>query len=73
MEVPIRCFTCGKVLGNKFEKFEELKKNGKSAKEAMDTLGITRICCRQIMLCYVDLGDKISEYQDCKIGITEKK
>ena len=41
---PIRCFTCGKVLGNKYEKFNKIKNKEKAYKE----LGITRYCCKNI-------------------------
>lgn len=27
MIIPVRCFTCGKVIGNKWEKYLEYKQN----------------------------------------------
>ena len=27
MIIPVRCFTCGKVIGNKWEKYLEFKQN----------------------------------------------
>lgn len=64
MDYPIRCFTCGKVLGNKFEKYNELKKKGKKVSEILHILGITRICCRQVMMCSIDLTEKINKYSN---------
>ncbi len=52
IEAPIRCFTCGKVIGDLFERYEEIAKE-KGSKEALDELGITRYCCRRMFLTYV--------------------
>jgi len=85
MIIPVRCFTCGKVLADKYDfyvqKVQELetssapttvKKEGE-AKEAYDTrhfdtirtgsildsMGLTRYCCRRHMLSTVDMMDVI--------------
>tara|TARA_B100001250_G_scaffold399795_1_gene409574 strand:+ start:649 stop:906 length:258 start_codon:yes stop_codon:yes gene_type:complete len=81
MIIPVRCFTCGKVIGSKWKRYQELVtenriKAGKDPKEdsvldivylsgdskektpeamALDTLGLTRYCCRRHMLGHVDL------------------
>jgi DNA-directed RNA polymerase I, II, and III subunit RPABC5 len=61
MSLPVRCFTCGKVLGNKWLRYEKLCQE-KSCKEAMDELGLTRYCCRRMMLTSVDSASQILEY-----------
>ena len=33
MSRPIRCFTCSKVLGNKYEKFDKYKDKEKAYKD----------------------------------------
>ena len=43
---PVRCITCNKVLGDKQIRYERLIKDGVSIKDALDILGIDRICCR---------------------------
>jgi len=62
MIIPVRCFTCGKVTGNKWESYQALLKGGKSASDALDILGLTRYCCRRILLTHVELIDKMLEY-----------
>lgn len=62
MIIPVRCFTCGKVTGNKWESYQHLLKQGKTEKEALDMLGLTRYCCRRILLTHVDLIDQVMEY-----------
>lgn len=68
MIVPVRCVTCGKVIGDKWRWFErKLKEEGgpthdetKSEKaRLMDELGLKRMCCRRHMLTTVDVMDKI--------------
>lgn len=62
MIIPVRCFTCGKVTGNKWESYQQLLKDGKTAGEALDILGLKRYCCRRILLTHVDLIDQVMEY-----------
>ena len=38
--LPIRCFTCNKVLANKGATFEALKSEGKEYPEIWNTLGL---------------------------------
>ncbi|MCX6801715.1 MAG: DNA-directed RNA polymerase subunit N [Candidatus Diapherotrites archaeon] len=62
MIVPVRCFSCGKVVGDAYEKLVKEVKNGKKAETALDELGIKRYCCRRMLLSHVDLMDEIMRY-----------
>ena len=76
MIIPVKCFTCGKVLADKYlyylkevrkkkiEKGEDLEKvkyltNSNMEKtaegEVLDTLGMTKMCCRRHFLTHVDI------------------
>lgn len=62
MLIPVRCFSCNKVIGDKFEFFTKEKDketNKKSNKKLLDDLGLNRYCCRRHMISTVDLMDKI--------------
>jgi DNA-directed RNA polymerases I, II, and III subunit RPABC5 len=82
MIIPVRCYTCGKLLSNKEKTYKDivnrkkiaLKKdvndesilniNDKDIKktpegEAMDEIGLTRYCCRKIMMTNVELINEI--------------
>lgn len=80
MIIPVRCVTCGKVLGDKWlaydRRVKEMQKDGAlDGKDAevdvvdvkgraprgiiLDEMGITRICCRRVLLTHVDLVDVI--------------
>eukprot|EP00613_Pedinella_sp_CCMP2098_P070369 CAMPEP_0171912484 /NCGR_PEP_ID=MMETSP0993-20121228/11144_1 /TAXON_ID=483369 /ORGANISM="non described non described, Strain CCMP2098" /LENGTH=77 /DNA_ID=CAMNT_0012546317 /DNA_START=42 /DNA_END=275 /DNA_ORIENTATION=+ len=62
MIIPVRCFTCGKVIGNKWETFINYIHADQSEGEALDQLGLHRYCCRRMVLTHVDLIDKLLNY-----------
>jgi len=63
MIIPIRCLTCGKVMGNKWNKYLDLiDKEGVSTSDALDQLGCKRYCCRRMILTHVDLIVKLLHY-----------
>jgi DNA-directed RNA polymerase I, II, and III subunit RPABC5 len=62
MIIPIRCFTCGKVIANKYKTYMALKRSDMEESEILDTLGLPRYCCRRMMLGHVDLIDKLLKY-----------
>jgi DNA-directed RNA polymerase subunit N (RpoN/RPB10) len=81
MIIPVRCYTCGKVLADKYQYYEsellrkKLAMNTKEdpliinvnnadikktiAGEIMDELGLTRICCRKVVLTSINIIDEI--------------
>lgn len=60
---PVRCWTCGKLLGDKYEEFERRLKQGENPKHALDELGIKRYCCRSTMLTSIDLTSEIAKFK----------
>ena len=42
MIIPVRCFTCGKVIGNKYDSYIEFLNNNFKESEALDELGLKR-------------------------------
>ncbi len=60
---PIRCFTCGKLLGDKFEEFDKRVKEGQDPKQVLDDLGLKRYCCRTVMLTSIDATDEIAKFK----------
>ena len=47
MEFPVRCFSCGKVIGNKSELYKNAVIEGdQDADTFLDGLNIRRECCR---------------------------
>lgn len=52
--IPIRCFTCNKVIADKWEGYKRMTQE-MTPKEAMDKLGLVKPCCRRHMLTHRDL------------------
>lgn len=63
MMIPVRCFTCGNVIGEHYEEFDERSKSGEDPGEVLDDLGVTRHCCRRMMVSHTDLVDVVAPYQ----------
>lgn len=62
MYFPVRCFTCGAVIGDKWEDYEAQVKAGKKNASALDELGVERYCCRRMFLSHVEVMDKVVKY-----------
>jgi DNA-directed RNA polymerase subunit N (RpoN/RPB10) len=82
MIIPVRCFSCGKILADKYNAYKDIVNGKKLALkqdpneptiidmnsedvkktpegEALDDLGIHRMCCRKILLYHIELIDEI--------------
>lgn len=59
MIIPVRCFTCGKVVGNKYETYKGELQRGVPAAQVLDALGLKRYCCRSMILTHVEILDRI--------------
>lgn len=62
--MPVRCFTCGKVLEPKTGEYVKSIYNGADPGETLDKLGLKRYCCRRMVISYINLIDKQLEYQE---------
>jgi DNA-directed RNA polymerase subunit N (RpoN/RPB10) len=61
MLFPVRCFTCGSVIGDKYEEYKDMaKKLGNAA--ALDKMGFKRYCCRRMFLSHVDIASELLPY-----------
>ena len=58
MIFPIRCFTCNKVIGDKWQEYENKLKKGEEIKNVLDNMGIKRYCCRRMFMGHVELIDR---------------
>jgi DNA-directed RNA polymerase I, II, and III subunit RPABC5 len=64
--LPVRCYTCGKVIGGKWAPYQNLLSEGVDMKESLDRLGLKKICCRRMMMGHVELIDSLLKYSDTK-------
>ncbi|HLC79005.1 MAG TPA: DNA-directed RNA polymerase subunit N [archaeon] len=66
MIVPVRCFSCGKVIGQSYEKYKERVEKGEDAQKVLDDLEIKRYCCRRMVFSHVDFIEEIAKYKGIK-------
>lgn len=62
MLTPVRCFSCGQVVADKFEPFKKAVEEGLDPKEKLDELGLFKYCCRRMIVSQIDLIDVILPY-----------
>ncbi|MBI5223686.1 DNA-directed RNA polymerase subunit N [Candidatus Micrarchaeota archaeon] len=62
MEFPVRCFTCGGVIGDLYEDYRA-KLAHKNAEAALDELNVDRYCCRRMFISHVDLVPTLLKYK----------
>jgi DNA-directed RNA polymerase subunit N len=62
MIVPVRCFSCGRVVAEDFEEFQKKVEKGEKPEKALDELGIQRYCCRRMLIGHIDLLDELLKY-----------
>jgi len=60
--IPVRCYTCGRVISDIWEEYKERIKYEEPA-EVLDELGIKRYCCRRMLLTHAELIDEIAPYE----------
>jgi DNA-directed RNA polymerase subunit N len=62
--IPVRCFTCGKLVGDKWEEFARRVKAGENAGGVLDGLGVKRYCCRRMLLSHVEIIDEVLRFYE---------
>lgn len=61
--VPVRCFSCGQVVADKWEEYNSrVNVNKEDSVKVLDNLGVKRYCCRRMLVSNVDLIDDIINY-----------
>ena len=62
MIIPVRCFTCGKVVADKYEQFKREVRQGEDPSVVLDKLGMHRYCCRRMLLSHIDIIDSFMAF-----------
>jgi DNA-directed RNA polymerase subunit N len=64
--IPIRCFTCGTLIGDKFAPFSSRVRAGEDPAKVLDELGLKRYCCRRMLISSVDVIDQVLPFYSRK-------
>jgi DNA-directed RNA polymerase subunit N len=59
MIIPVRCFTCGKVIGGVYQTYLKRVQLGEDPQLVLDDLGLQRYCCRRMIVAHADLVDEV--------------
>jgi DNA-directed RNA polymerase subunit N len=62
MIIPVRCFTCGKVVADKFDQFKREVRQGEDPSVVLDKIGLARYCCRRMLLANIDIIDSFMAF-----------
>ena len=52
--IPIRCISCGKPVSAYFDEYNRRLADGEESKDILDDMGITRYCCRRMLISHVE-------------------
>jgi DNA-directed RNA polymerase subunit N len=62
--IPVRCFSCGGLIGDKWDEFAKRVKEGEDAGRVLDSLGVKRYCCRRMLLGHVEIIDEVLKFYE---------
>jgi DNA-directed RNA polymerase subunit N len=64
MMMPVRCFSCGSLVGDKWDEFARRVKQGEKPGDVLDDMGLKRYCCRRMLLGNVEIIDDVMRYSE---------
>jgi len=59
MLIPVRCYSCGAVIADRWKQYTELLEQGKSIEDSLDEVGLERYCCRRMYVSHVELLEEV--------------
>ena len=62
--VPVRCFTCGRLIADKYEDYQNKIKAGEEPVKVLDELGMDRYCCRRMLLTSVETIQQVIPFYE---------
>ena len=63
MLIPIRCWTCGNVIGNHYDEWKQrVLEKGEEPRIVLDEMGLNRICCRRMLVSHVEILDETIKF-----------
>jgi DNA-directed RNA polymerase subunit N len=62
--IPVRCFTCGKLIADIYDEYVARVKTGEEPNRVMDSLKINRYCCRRMFISSVETIYQVIPYYE---------
>ena len=64
MLIPVRCFTCGNLIADKFDDYQTKLKAGEDPEKVLNELQINRYCCRRMILTTVETIQQVIPFYE---------
>ncbi len=64
MLVPVRCFTCGNLVADKLEDYQNRIKSGEEPAKVLNALGMERYCCRRMLVTSVETIQQVIPFYE---------
>ena len=64
MLIPVRCFTCGNLIEDKFDDYQTKLKAGEDPEKVLNELQINRYCCRRMLLTTVETIQQVIPFYE---------
>ena len=64
MLIPVRCFTCGNLIADKFNDYQTKIKAGEDPEKVLNNLAINRYCCRRMLLTTVETIQQVIPFYE---------
>ena len=62
--IPVRCFTCGNLIADKFNDYQTKVKAGENPEKVLNDLAINRYCCRRMLLTTVETIQQVIPFYE---------
>ena len=62
--IPVRCFTCGNLIADKFNDYQTKVKAGENPEKVLNDLVINRYCCRRMLLTAVETIQQVIPFYE---------
>ena len=64
MLIPVRCFSCGNLIADKYEDYQTKLKAGEDPEKVLNDLEIDRYCCRRMLLTTVETIQQVIPFYE---------
>ena len=64
MLIPVRCFTCGNLIADKFEDYQNKIRASEDPAKVLDSLGMKRYCCRRMLLTSIETIQQVVPFYE---------
>ncbi len=72
MLIPVRCFTCGTLIADRYHLYLNRVKMGEKPSKVLDDMGVRRYCCRRMFVSSVETIHQLLPYYEALVRKREE-